>query len=68
MHYLLLYDVGPDYLPATAPAHDDFGQILDSDGTVLLCLHEWGAHEHLSLRGGLWLRDARLRTLFPWCG
>src|SRR5437588_646794 len=33
-------------LPETAPAHDDFGQILDSDGTVLLCLHEWGAHEH----------------------
>ena len=32
--------------PHTAPAHDDFGQILDSDGTVLLCLHEWGAHEH----------------------
>jgi catechol 2,3-dioxygenase-like lactoylglutathione lyase family enzyme len=29
-----------------APAHADFGQILDSDGTVLLCLHEWGAHEH----------------------
>jgi hypothetical protein len=27
--------------PATLPAHDDFGQILDSDnsdGTVLLCL------------------------------
>jgi catechol 2,3-dioxygenase-like lactoylglutathione lyase family enzyme len=36
-------------LPQTAPAHDDFGQILDSDGTVLLCLHEWGAHEHPSL-------------------
>ena len=36
-------------LPATAPAHDDFGQILDSDGTVLLCLHQWGAHEHPSL-------------------
>jgi catechol 2,3-dioxygenase-like lactoylglutathione lyase family enzyme len=35
--------------PATVPAHDDFGQILDSDGTVLLCLHEWGAHEHPSL-------------------
>jgi catechol 2,3-dioxygenase-like lactoylglutathione lyase family enzyme len=33
-------------LPETAPAHDDFGQILDPDGTVLLCLHEWGAHEH----------------------
>jgi catechol 2,3-dioxygenase-like lactoylglutathione lyase family enzyme len=33
------------------PAHDDFGQIVDSDGTVLLCLHEWGAHEHPSLMG-----------------
>jgi len=33
-------------LPPTPPAHDDFGQILDADGTVLLCLHEWGAHEH----------------------
>ena len=36
-------------LPATEPAHDYFGQILDSDGTVLLCLHQWGAHEHPSL-------------------
>jgi catechol 2,3-dioxygenase-like lactoylglutathione lyase family enzyme len=36
-------------LPPAAPAHDDFGQILDADGTVLLCLHEWGAHEHPSL-------------------
>src|SRR5579859_4942183 len=35
--------------PATAPAHDYFGQILDTDGTVLLCLHQWGAHEHPSL-------------------
>lgn len=35
--------------PATAPAHDYFGQLLDSDGTVLLCLHQWGAHEHPSL-------------------
>ena len=35
--------------PATPPAHDYFGQILDSDGTVLLCLHKWGAHEHPSL-------------------
>lgn len=35
--------------PATAPAHDDFGQILDADGTVLLCLHQWGAHEHPTL-------------------
>ena len=35
--------------PPTLPAHRDFGQILDSDGTVLLCLHEWGAHGHPSL-------------------
>lgn len=33
----------------TAPAHSHFGQLLDSDGTVLLCLHEWGAHDHPSL-------------------
>src|SRR5687768_11937268 len=32
--------------PATHPAHDGFGQILDTDGTVLLCLHQWGAHGH----------------------
>jgi catechol 2,3-dioxygenase-like lactoylglutathione lyase family enzyme len=37
--------------PASAPAHDDFGQILDTDGTVLLCLHQWGAHEHPPLAG-----------------
>src|SRR4249919_3239975 len=35
--------------PATHPAHDYFGQILDEDGTVLLCLHRWGAHEHPTL-------------------
>src|ERR1700761_2987120 len=35
--------------PQTAPAHDYFGQILDEDGTVLLCLHAWGAHEHPTL-------------------
>jgi catechol 2,3-dioxygenase-like lactoylglutathione lyase family enzyme len=35
--------------PPTHPAHYDFGQIVDSDGTVLLCLHEWGAHGHPSL-------------------
>lgn len=33
----------------TAPAHDYFGQILDSDGEVLLCLHQWGAHDHPTL-------------------
>lgn len=31
------------------PAHDYFGQILDTDGTVLLCLHQWGSHEHPTL-------------------
>ena len=36
-------------LPETAPAHEYFGQILDSDGTVLLCLHAWGEHDHPSL-------------------
>src|SRR4051812_47961992 len=36
-------------LAETPPAHDYFGQILDEDGTVLLCLHEWGSHEHPSL-------------------
>jgi hypothetical protein len=35
--------------PVSRPAHDHFGQILDADGTVLLCLHRWGAHEHPSL-------------------
>ena len=35
--------------PETRPAHDYFGQILDADGTVLLCLHQWDAHEHPSL-------------------
>ncbi len=29
--------------PATAPAHDYFGQILDSDGTVLLLPSTHGA-------------------------
>ncbi|MFZ1904323.1 MAG: VOC family protein [Steroidobacteraceae bacterium] len=36
-------------LPETAPADHYWGQIIDSDATVLLCLHEWGAHEHPSL-------------------
>jgi catechol 2,3-dioxygenase-like lactoylglutathione lyase family enzyme len=33
----------------SAPAHSDFGQLLDSDGTVLLCLHEWAVENHPSL-------------------
>jgi len=36
-------------LPDRSPGHDYFGQILDTDGTVLLCLHQWGAHEHPTL-------------------
>jgi catechol 2,3-dioxygenase-like lactoylglutathione lyase family enzyme len=36
-------------LPETGPAHMYFGQIVDTDGTVLLCLHAWGSHEHPSL-------------------
>jgi catechol 2,3-dioxygenase-like lactoylglutathione lyase family enzyme len=34
---------------ATGPAHPYFGQLVDEDGTVLLCLHEWGPHGHPSL-------------------
>jgi len=36
-------------LPAMQPAHDYFGQVLDTDETVLLCLHRWGDHEHPTL-------------------
>ena len=36
-------------MPASPPAHDYFGQLLDADGSVLLCLHRWGDHEHPSL-------------------
>jgi len=36
-------------LPATTPGHSDFGQVLDLDGTVLLCLHKWGVEDHPSL-------------------
>jgi hypothetical protein len=36
--------------PQTRPAHDEFGQIVDADGTVLLCLHGWGVEDHPSLR------------------
>jgi catechol 2,3-dioxygenase-like lactoylglutathione lyase family enzyme len=35
--------------PETGPAHEYFGQIVDTDGTVLLCLHRWGDHEHPAL-------------------
>jgi catechol 2,3-dioxygenase-like lactoylglutathione lyase family enzyme len=35
--------------PPTRPAHPHFGQLVDSDGTVLLCLHQWGVEHHPSL-------------------
>jgi len=35
--------------PETPSAHEYWGQIFDADGTVLLCLHQWGAHDHPSL-------------------
>lgn len=38
-------------LPRTTPAHDHFGQIYDTDGSVPLCLHSWGEHDHPSLAG-----------------
>lgn len=31
------------------PGDPEFDQILDSDGTVLVCLHRWGDHHHPSL-------------------
>ncbi len=36
--------------PQGEPAHEYFGQIQDEDGTVLICLHSWGAHDHPSLK------------------
>lgn len=36
-------------LPPSTPGHSYWGQILDTDGEVLLCLHEWGEHGHPSL-------------------
>lgn len=35
--------------PETAPSHDYFGQIIDGDGTMLIALHQWGAHGHPTL-------------------
>src|ERR1700716_3041996 len=50
--------------PATLPAHGYFGQILDSDGTVLLCLHKWGAHEHPSLASPQYAKPGNGLLLF----
>ena len=35
--------------PETRPNHSYFGQVVDTDGTVLLSLHAWGAHDHPTL-------------------
>jgi catechol 2,3-dioxygenase-like lactoylglutathione lyase family enzyme len=35
--------------PNNHPGATVFDQILDADGTVLLCLHHWGDHGHPSL-------------------
>jgi catechol 2,3-dioxygenase-like lactoylglutathione lyase family enzyme len=51
-------------LPEAAPAHKDFGQILDSDGTVLLCLHAWGAHAHPPLTSPHFARPGNGLLLF----
>ena len=36
-------------LPPSQPHHDHFGQLCDTDGTVLLCVHGWGEHDHPTL-------------------
>jgi len=33
-------------LPRNKPHHSCFGQLVDKDGTVLLCVHEWGVEDH----------------------
>jgi catechol 2,3-dioxygenase-like lactoylglutathione lyase family enzyme len=50
--------------PKTPPAHDHFGQVVDTDGTVLLCLHQWGAHEHPSLKDSETARPGNGLLLF----
>ena len=51
-------------LQETPPAHDDFAQVVDPDGTVLLCLHEWGAHEHPPLTSPLAAKPGNGLLLF----
>ena len=51
-------------LAEMAPDHEDFAQIVDSDGTVLLCLHEWGAHEHPSLTSPRYAKPGNGLLLF----
>lgn len=51
-------------LPEAVPAHDDFGQLLDLDGTVLLCVHAWGAHGHPPLMSPLGAKPGNGLLLF----
>jgi hypothetical protein len=46
---------------STRPTHDYFAQILDSDETVLLCLHEVG-RPRASVVDGSRSRDSRQRA------
>ena len=47
----------------TAPGHDYWGQILDMDGTVLFCLHQWGAHDELVALAGKYAQLCRQSLL-----
>ena len=52
--------------PETAPAHDYWGQICDPDGTVLLCLHQWGSHDSSDLdESGQGATGKRATLVFP---
>jgi catechol 2,3-dioxygenase-like lactoylglutathione lyase family enzyme len=51
-------------LPEATPAHAYWGQIRDSDGTVLLCLHEWGSHDHPSLMSPITVQPGNGLLLF----
>jgi catechol 2,3-dioxygenase-like lactoylglutathione lyase family enzyme len=50
--------------PKARPSHDYFAQVVDADGTVLLCLHQWGAHEHPSLMSPSEIRPGNGVLLF----
>jgi catechol 2,3-dioxygenase-like lactoylglutathione lyase family enzyme len=51
-------------MPQAAPEHDYFGQLHDADGTVLLSMHEWGAHEHPTLASPELVRPGNGLLLF----
>ena len=36
-------------LPKVPQVHEGFGQVIDDDGLVLLCLHSWAEHDHPTL-------------------